>query len=158
MSIEFTIEQPFSQPPDRVFAALTDLEGVAHWMPGFVRIERLTDGAFGLGTEWRETRKMFGREATEQFEVTMHEPPGRLVLRIDGTKGSSRKGEYLFEYGVRPANEGGSILTMHGEIRGLGPVARFIGKLMIGSLRKACLKDLQALAAHLGDQSTIGKE
>jgi hypothetical protein len=58
-------------------------------MPSLVRIEPLTEGPMRPGSEWRETRRIFKREATEQFEVTTMEPPRHLGLRVDGTKGAS---------------------------------------------------------------------
>lgn len=147
MSIEFTVEHSFTHPPDRVFHVLTDLESTGKWMPNFIRIERLTEG-FGVGTEWRETRKMFGKEATEQFEVTSCEPPRRMSIRIDGTKGTSKKGEFVFDYILEP-DGAGTRLEMRGEIRGLGGVAGMFGKMMVGPFKKACAKDLDAMARHL---------
>lgn len=147
MSVEFTVQQQFANAPDRVFQALTDLEGAANWMPGLIKIEMLSEGAFGIGTEWRETRKIFGKEATEQFEVTRFEPPTGLALRVDGSKGTSKRGEYLFEYRLTPRN-GGTEVTLHGAIRGVGSIIGLISRLF-GTFEKACAKDLQALATHL---------
>jgi len=153
MAIEFTVTQHFVAPPERVFDALTDLEGAADWMPGLVGIEQLTAGDFGPGTEWRETRRMFGHEATEQFEVTDCEPPRHLGLRVDGTRGTSRRGEYLFDYRLEPSG-GGTEVVLHGQIRELGTIMGLLGRLMKGPYRKACAKDLEALARHLGPDST----
>lgn len=152
MAVEFTVQQRFPNAPDRVFQALTDLEGVAKWMPGFVKIEILSEGAFGVGTQWRETRKLFGKEATEQFEVTRFEPPTGLGLRVDGSKGTSKRGEYLFDYQLAPQN-GGTEVTLNGAIRGLGRIAGLISRLFVGTLKKACVKDLSALATHLATPS-----
>jgi carbon monoxide dehydrogenase subunit G len=149
MALAFSVTQHFAPPPARVFAALTDLEGAAAWMPGFVRIERVGGGAsFGPGTTWRETRKLFGREATEEFEVTACRSPRHIAVRVDGTKGSSRRGEYLFDYTLAPAPAGTEV-TLRGEIRGLGLLGMLVGRLLIGPYRRACAQDLQALARHL---------
>ena len=67
--MEFSVERSFPHPPDRVFAALTDLARGAEWRPGFLGIERLTEGDFGVGTEWRETRKVFGRTALDPYPL-----------------------------------------------------------------------------------------
>jgi len=155
MAVEFTVTESLPGEPERVFQALTDLDGAADWMPGFVRIEKLTEGSFGVGTEWRETRKMFGREATEQFEVTAYEPPRRIGLRVDGSKGTMGKGEFLFEYLLESA-DGETEVTMNGEISGLGPVGGILFKLMGGQFKKAVAKDLEALAAHLRESSGGG--
>jgi uncharacterized protein YndB with AHSA1/START domain len=81
MPASMTSEFHIDAPPERVFAAMTDVDGYRHWMKGFVGMEKLTAGPVGAGTEWRETRRMFGREASEVFEVTAYEPPSRLGLQ-----------------------------------------------------------------------------
>jgi protein-S-isoprenylcysteine O-methyltransferase Ste14 len=116
-AIEFTLTQHIAAAPDRVFHALTDLDSAADWMPGFVRIENLSQGEFSVGSQWRETRKFFGKEATEQFEVTRCESPTELSVRVDGSKGSSRRGEYLFDYRLEPKGAGTDV-TLHAAIRG----------------------------------------
>jgi carbon monoxide dehydrogenase subunit G len=148
MPIRFQIEESFTARPDRVFLALTDLEAAKEWMPGFVRIERLSDSGFHVGTEWRETRRLFGREATEQFEVTRCDPPSRIGIRVDGAKGSSKRGEFLFDYRLEPRG-GGTLVTLDGEIRGIGGIFGLLGKVMVGPYKKAIAKDLRALKEHL---------
>ena len=149
MPIRFNVTQKFAQPPEQVFEALTDLKRAAQWMPGYVGIEVLKSRQFGVGTEWRETRRIFGQNATEQFEVTRCDPPSRISLRVDGTKGDSRRGEYLFDYHLQ-ANDAGTEVMLSAEIRGLTGTTAVLGRLMAGPFRKACAKDLMALAAHLG--------
>ena len=138
----------FDLPPARVFAPLADLDSMAKWMPGFVRVERLTEGPLRVGSQYRETRKTMGHQATEHFEVTALDPPRRLALRVDGTKGSSRRGEYLFEYALAPSG-GGTDLILTGEIRGLGRFAEFLGRIFAGPMKKVIAKDLDSLKAHL---------
>lgn len=152
MATQFTVTQQFDHAPDRVFEALTDLDSAARWMPGFVRLEKLSEGQFGVGTEWRETRKLFGKEATEQFEVTHCEPPRRLGVRVDGSKGSSKRGEYLFDYRLEASDRGTNVI-LQGEIGGLSGVAALMSKMLVGPYKKACAKDLRALAGHLEGQS-----
>lgn len=43
--------------PSKVFAALTDLDQVQTIMPSIVNVERLSEGDFGKGTKWKETRR-----------------------------------------------------------------------------------------------------
>ncbi len=47
------VQQHFANASDRVFRALTDLGGAANGMPGFVEVETLSEGAFGLGFQER---------------------------------------------------------------------------------------------------------
>lgn len=155
MSIRFEAAEVIGAPAEGVFDALLDVDAAQQWIPGVVRIERLSSGPLGEGSEWRETRKMFGREATEQFELVELERPHRIELRVDGTKGSSGCGEYLFTYRLEPAS-GGTRVRLDGEIRGLSGPMRWLGKLFVRPYRKACVKDLQALKRYL-EGTTRGK-
>lgn len=70
-------------PAAVVWQVITDLEGMAGLLPDIVRLERLSDdgpGTYRRGTRWRETRRMFGREATETMEVTAVDPERRTDI------------------------------------------------------------------------------
>ena len=151
MALEFRIERTVDLPRGHLWRGLTDLEAAHSWMPGLVTIERLTEGPLERGSRWRETRMVFKREATEEFEVREMEPPRRLALRVDGAKGSSRRGEYLFEYLLEETDSGaaGTQLTLDTEIRGMGLLGAIFGRLMAGTFRKAMEKDLDALIHYL---------
>jgi uncharacterized protein YndB with AHSA1/START domain len=148
MSIEFEVTEMVRARPEQVFDALTDLDGAVHWMQGLTRLEALGAGAGAVGGGWRETRRMFGREATEEFEVTEYDRPRRLGLRVDGSRGSSGRGEYVFTYTLEP-RDGGTQVRLAGEILGLTGVAAVLGRLFAGTYRKSCAKDLSALKEHL---------
>lgn len=124
------------------------LEAANHWMQGLVGIERLDDGPMQVGSQWKESRKMFGNIATEHFEVIEMNEPDKLVLRVDGTKGTTGKGEYIFTYLVNTTNNL-TVITLNGEIKGLTGITKLFGKLMAGTFKKASAKDLDALIAFL---------
>lgn len=148
MAITFTATEHFNSPKEKVYDALTNLDGARNWMKGFISIEKIKGTRIETGTVWRETRKMFGKQATEEFEVTSVIPNKEIRLRVDGTKGSSKKGEYLFQY-ILQEKDTGTDVTINGEIAGLKGISAFFGKLFVGMFKKGCLKDLQALRAHL---------
>ena len=148
MAIKFTLNEHFNVPKKRVFDALTDLDGAQQWMQGFVGIEKIKGNRIENGAVWREKRKMFGKEAVEEFEVIDVKPNDEIRLRVDGTKGTSKRGEYLFQYFLTEQNAGTNV-TLNGEIGELKGIAAFFGKLFAGMFRKACLKDLRALKAYL---------
>ena len=155
MATNFRSERVVQAPPTAVIAAITDLESWSRWMPGLVRVERLTQGPFDLGTRWRETRKMYGREASEVFQVSEYEPPGRLGLLVDGAQGTTGRGEYRFLYLLEPVPEGATRVTLEGEIEMPGLVARLLAPLMKGMLRRGCERVLDALATHVESASTF---
>jgi uncharacterized protein YndB with AHSA1/START domain len=149
MSIQFEVVETVQASPMQVFLALTDLDVAAAWMPGLVRIESLGPGPGAVGGGWRETRRMFGREATEEFQVTAVDRPHRLELRVDGSKGSSGRGEYFFTYRLEPRDGAATDVRLTGEIRGLTGVAGVVGRLFSGTYRNSCARDLAALKRHL---------
>jgi uncharacterized protein YndB with AHSA1/START domain len=148
MPIEFSVRREIAASPDRVFAALKDLDAARQWMPNLVGIEKLSPGRFGVGTKWRETRRMFGREASELFEVTGCEPGKSLELYVDGTQGSSKRGHYRFRYLLEPSG-GHTTLTLAAEIGGMGFLLELLGRFMLGSFKKAIVSDLEAMARYL---------
>jgi carbon monoxide dehydrogenase subunit G len=148
MALSFTLQMHFDASPETVFRMLTDLETAREWMPGFVSREKLTEGEFGPGTEWRETRKMYGRNATEQFQVTGYEPHGKLELFVDGTKGTTGRGYFRFTYDLAPENQG-TLVKLSAEVGGMGKIMELVGRLFLGSFKKACARDLQAMRAHM---------
>jgi len=148
MTMEFASQYRIEAPAQKVFGALTNLEGAREWMPNFISIERLDDGEVGVGTQWRETRKMFGRESTEVFEITHCEAPKRVDVFVDGCKGSSKKGEYHFRYDLTPQGAA-TDLRMHGRIEVEGWFANLMGKLFAGSFKKMCDKDMKALKRYI---------
>lgn len=106
------------------------------------------EGEMKVGSEWRETRKMFGKEATEHFEVMELHKPNKIVLRVDGTKGTTGKGEYTFTYTLRTIEKHTEV-TLLGEIKGLTGFAKFMSKLIVGAFKKGCEKDLHLLKKNL---------
>jgi hypothetical protein len=60
-------------PLPRVFDRFTDLDHAARHVSSIVAIEPLTDGSFGVGARWRETRRLLGREDWAEMEVTAFE-------------------------------------------------------------------------------------
>lgn len=145
--MKITSTHRFSLPPERVFEGASSIESFGEWMPGFVSVERLNDKS-GVGAAWRETRRMFGKEAVEYFEVTAWEPPTGFELYVDGRKGSTGKGEFRFRYEFTP-DRAGTVMTMHGEISGMGFAGKVFSKPLGAMFRKAIDKDHAALAAWL---------
>ncbi len=148
MSIQFKVKQTFQLPRDKVFVALLDLDAAKHWMEGLVRMERLDNGPMKAGSKWKETRKMYGKEATEYFEVLELERPNKIVLYVDGTKGSTGKGQYMYTYILRSTADGTEV-SLHGEISGLTGLTKIFGKMMKNIFAKACAKELETLKHYL---------
>ncbi|MBX3322803.1 MAG: SRPBCC family protein [Phycisphaeraceae bacterium] len=108
-------------PPELVFARATDFANAADTISGITRIEMLTPGPTAVGTRFRETRVMFGKEHSETLEVTALDP-GRSV-----TLGCMSCGaEYVSEFRFEPS-AGGTHATLEVNSK---PVT-FMAKLMV---------------------------
>src|SRR5437016_2004343 len=73
----FTISKQIDAPLDTVFGLFTNLAEAPRRIKGIKNLEVLTPGPVGVGTRFKETRVMFGRDCTEEMQITAFEP-GRL--------------------------------------------------------------------------------
>src|SRR5690554_3078723 len=76
----FSIQTRIAAPIEAVFALASDFAGAAGHIKGIKKVEMLTPGPVGVGTRFRETREMFGKDATEEMEVTAFDPPRSYTL------------------------------------------------------------------------------
>lgn len=126
-------------PIEAVFARASDFAHAADFISAITRVEMLTPGPPGVGTRFRETRTMFGREATETMEVVEFESPRRYVL--GATSCGSR---FRSEMALAP-RDGGTDLTLTVEVTPLTWFASVLGLLMrpmMKAMSKSCAKDL----------------
>ncbi|MFD9441530.1 SRPBCC family protein [Streptomyces sp. NPDC060006] len=135
-----------------VWEALTDLAGMERVLGSVSKVEVLTDGGFTVGTRWRETRRMFGKDATEEMWVTACEPPERYVVEAE-----SHGSHYVSEWELR--SDGPVATTVRltftavasGGVAGL--LARVMGSLGARAVSKAIAKDLEDVANAVESRS-----
>lgn len=123
---------------------MTDPEGWTSVVHAIEVVERLDDGeGFGVGFRWRETRTMFGRQATETMEVTAVDP-GRSYTVEARNKGVT----YTSVSSVEPTDDGCVIgMTFEADSSGFTKlIGATVGKLFEGATRKALLQDLRDIA------------
>ena len=128
--------------PERVFEVATDLASLPDTMSGIDSVEVLGDGPFGAGTRWRETRTLYGKQATEEMWVTGFDPPRSYVVEAE-----SHGAHYRTEITFVPEGERTRVTFVFGA-RPLNLVARLfsvLGGLMLKSVKKALEQDLEDL-------------
>ncbi|MCA9282411.1 MAG: SRPBCC family protein [Phycisphaeraceae bacterium] len=134
--------------PGRVFEVMRSPECARDWMPGLTAMVVEPPGPLEAGSKIRETRKMFGKEHTVEFDVVSVEEGRRIDLAAIDCGVS-----YHFAQEVVREN-GGTRLTLDGTIAGGGFFARTMMKIMgTGMMRKALAKDLAALKAYVEGES-----
>jgi uncharacterized protein YndB with AHSA1/START domain len=146
---QVVVERRIAAPAEEVWQTLTDLESAPEVLTGVERIEVITPGPFTEGTRWRETRRMFGRQATEEMYVTAAEEPDRLVVESD-----AQGAHYVSEFTLTPEPEDeGTVVRMAFSATPPGGVSGVLMKLFGGlgakTVTKAIEKDLADIAAHV---------
>ncbi|MFD0073713.1 SRPBCC family protein [Streptomyces sp. NPDC127166] len=140
------VERRVAASPGRVWEAITDLKDMPRVLSGVDRVEVLTLGGFDVGTRWRETRRMLGKEATEEMTVTECEPPDRYVTVAD-----SHGMHYVSELTLTPDGAGATTLRMSFSARPAdgrtpGLLARLLARFGAKAVAKALAKDLSDIA------------
>lgn len=66
--------------PEDVWAVLTDLRAAPTTLRDVTAVEVLTEGTYRVGTRWRETRRLLGKEETQEMWVVEAKPAERTVI------------------------------------------------------------------------------
>lgn len=133
---------------EAIWQAITDIEGSVDRISGIQKVEVLENPETGfVGFKWRETRTMFGKEATEVMWVTDAEENKGYQTRAE-----SHGAIYVSTFTIEE-KEDHCVLTMGfgSESTGIG------GKLMEGifsrmmkkNLEKDMRKDLEDIKAYI---------
>ena len=139
-----TAELKIAAPIERVWELFTDFPKAANRIKGITKMEFLEkDGRAEVGMKWRETRVMFGKEATEVMWITSLEPNRSYVVEAE-----SHGVHYTSTYTFRSTDGGTEVtLTFGGEpqtfvARVMGAI---MGPLMSGTIKKMLLADMTDL-------------
>ena len=132
---------------ETVWDLITDLPGSTDRISGIDKIEVLDGGTeFRVGTRWRETRKMFGKSATEEMVVTEVNEGTSYSTRAD--HGST---VYVSTMTVDQIDDAHCRLTMGFGATTSGRVGGALSKLtgwaMASSVRKMMQADLRDIAS-----------
>jgi carbon monoxide dehydrogenase subunit G len=113
-------------PMENVFQTLARAENYSKAVPGITNIEFLTDKHYGVGTRFRETRLMHGKEAATELEVTELDENRRIrmIAEAGGTiwdtvfslnphenKGDDSQTHTHLQMAARPQNLAAKVLT-----------------------------------------------
>jgi len=140
-----TTSRVIHAPVERVWEVFSDIAHGAEHMTAITSLEVLTDQPFGPGYRWRETRRVFGRDATEEMWVSAAQAPHFYEVAAE-----SHGSKYLSRFDFRGHPQGTEVVhTFTGEPTGL--VTKVIGAatgwLLKGTLVKQLQDDLADLAA-----------
>jgi carbon monoxide dehydrogenase subunit G len=140
----FDLTHTVAAPLPAVFEAFTDFANAPKRIPDILRVEVLTPGPVGVGTAFKETRKMFGKECTETMTVSAFEP-GKLVELSAGNCGAVFTTRFTFE-----ADGGKTRVDVAFRSRAVSLFAKLftpLAFLMMGTMKKCVTGDVAKLGA-----------
>ena len=128
-------------PAEVVFRAVSDIGHFSQAVPHIFRVKFLSDVRSGVGTRFRETRLVEGREASTDLEVTEYAENERVRI-------VSEAGDAVWDtvFTVAPAGEG-TELKMVMDARPQTLSARLVVPLILRMVKRAVATDLDAVKA-----------
>ncbi|EGA89336.1 hypothetical protein GPDM_10520 [Planococcus donghaensis MPA1U2] len=133
---------------EKVWSAITDIENSANVISGIINIEILhpADGDL-VGLKWKETRKMFGKEANEVMWITHSEK-----YHYYQTRAESHGAIYVSRLNITEKNKDTVTLEMSFEGQSVSLVAKILSGIfsifMKKSMKKALEEDLQDIKSY----------
>ncbi len=131
-------------PVQRVFEVYSDLQNAGKNVSAIKSLVLLTPGPVGKGTRFRETRTMFGKDATEEMEITEFNPPRGYTVECRN-HGCHYVSTFVFE----PAGPSSTSVTMNFKATPLTTPARIMsaltGWMLKGTIHKCMAKDFEDL-------------
>jgi hypothetical protein len=97
----FEMNEWIARTPKEVFDFITASENAPKVTSSIVSMVKLTEGIVGVGTRYRETRLMNGKEHSTELEVAAYEPDQRYAMK-NLTEGI----ETIYHYSFKPEKEG----------------------------------------------------
>jgi len=143
--MKLSVDTTIQAPRERVWQIISDIENAGQNISGIEKIEVLEPGNGLLGLKWRETRTLFGKQATEVMWITDVDEERSYRTRAESHG-------MVYRTTLALADEGeGTRLTMEfgGEAQTLGAraLALTMGWMMKGATVKALQKDLEDIKA-----------
>lgn len=147
-----SLTQHVNASPDKVWAVISDIPGSAATLSGVDSIQMLSEGGYGEGTRWKETRTMMGRAETVEMWVSQSEPASPTHGGSTTVKALQGGADYTSRFTLAPGGGGTDVtLTFGAEV--LKPTLlskvtmALFGKIGMSVTRRALAKDLAEIAA-----------
>lgn len=138
-----SVDIEIAKPKETVWQTITDIENATDFISSIIDLQVLHQPEDGLvGLKWTETRKMFGKEASETMWITE-----AVDNEYYCTRAENHGAVYKTKLSLNEIAEGKTLLTMTfgGEAQSFGIkiISAIMGFFLKGSMEKALQKDLE---------------
>jgi uncharacterized protein YndB with AHSA1/START domain len=135
-------ERIIAAPIEKVFGTLATVSEFAIAVPGITNVEFLTDKQYGVGTRFRETRVMNGKDASTELEVTELVENERIRMVSDA-------GGTIWDTVFTVAQNGDRVaMTMEMEARPHQFFARIITPMILPMVGRFVEKDMDSIKEY----------
>ncbi|MHC4958489.1 MAG: SRPBCC family protein [Planctomycetota bacterium] len=134
-----TVSRTINAPIDKVFSTIASIENFKQAIPSIVRVEFTSEARAGVGTRFRETRLMRGKEVTVELEVTELEPNDHVRI-VSGTHGTVWDTTFTVK-----ENAGQTDLHMVMDAKAYKLLPKIVNPLVKGMIQKAVEADLDSV-------------
>ena len=136
------VTKSIAAPPQKVFETVAHIEEFSQVVPEITKIEFLTEQRTGVGTRFRETRLMKGKEASTELEVAEYDPPQRVRIVAD-----SHGTVWDTVFHVTPT-ETGAELEMVMDANAYKLLPKLMNPFICGMIKKFIEADMDAVKEH----------
>jgi uncharacterized protein YndB with AHSA1/START domain len=137
-----TVARTIDAPIDRVFDTIAHIENFSKAVPDIVNVEFLSDTRKGVGTRFRETRVMRGKEESTELEVTEYVENDRIRIVADA------HGTVWDTVFTVKTIDGQTRLEMVMDAKAQKLTSKLMNPMMKGFLQKALEKDMDAVKTY----------
>lgn len=134
-----TVTRQIHAPLEKVFATVADIRNFSKAVPHITNVEFLTDTHLGLGTRFRETRMMQGKEHHTELEVMEYVENDKIRIIAD-THGTI----WDTTFTVRPFNDFVE-LQMVMDAKTDKFINKMMNRMIKGIVQKAIERDMDAV-------------
>ncbi len=137
-----TVTKQINAPKALVFKTVSDIRDFSKAIPEIINVEFLSTREYGVGTKFRETRDMNGREVSTELEVTEFEENEHIRI-VSDTMGTLWDSIFTVK-----EKDGGTELILMMDANAYKLLPKLINPLMKGVMRKALEKDMVAVKRY----------
>ena len=138
----FQFSEHIARAPREVFEVVSDPREATGFLDNITASTKLTDGPIGVGTTFRETRVVSGKESSADLRIVAYEPDQHV-----GVSAAAEGVTVTYQYRLSPEGEGTRLLwTCELEAGGL---RRMMLPMVAAIMKKEDGDHLQRLKAYL---------
>ncbi|QYK50196.1 MAG: SRPBCC family protein [Anaerolineales bacterium] len=138
----FEFSEHIAKPPKQVFDLISDLTNGSKFLDNIKESQKTSSGPIGVGTTFRETRIVGGKESSTELLVTAYEPHTHVGIstEVEGIK-------VVYHYYLSP-EAGGTQVRWVCELEASG-LRKMMLPMVAGIMKKEDGDHLQKLKAYL---------